>query len=120
MSVTDVERFRQLLLEERDRVTAAIDNLHRENPGDERSGELTSYDQHPADVATDTHDREMDQTLAENEQAVLTAINGALARIDDGTFGTCRRCGKPIADERLEALPYAEHCIDCKREVERR
>ena len=50
---------------------------------------------------------------------MLAAIDRALARIEDGTYGTCQR-GKQIAAERLEALPYAELCIDCKREVERR
>ena len=46
-------------------------------------------------------------------------VEGALERIEAGTYGTCQRCGKPISEERLEALPYAELCIDCKRAVER-
>ena len=46
---------------------------------------------------------------------MLAAIDKALAKIEDGTYGTCERCGKPIGAERLEALPYAELCIDCKR-----
>jgi RNA polymerase-binding protein DksA len=61
----------------------------------------------------------MDYTLEENSEAVLAAIDAALRRIEDGTYGTCQRCGNPIAPERLEALPYAELCIDCKRRVER-
>ena len=50
---------------------------------------------------------------------MFVAIDAALARIDAGTYGTCERCGRPIGQERLEAIPYATLCIDCKREVER-
>lgn len=121
MTVTDTERFRRLLLEERERVAAAIDNLHRDTSGsiEDQTGEETQYDNHLGDTATVTYDREMDYTLEENSETVLGAIDRALARIDEGTYGTCRRCGKPIAEERLEARPWAELCIDCKREVER-
>ena len=50
---------------------------------------------------------------------MLTAIDEALGRIESGTFGTCGRCGKPIAEDRLDAIPYANRCIDCKRLEER-
>lgn len=121
MTVTDTAPFRRILLEERDRVLRAIENLHNETPGslEEATGEETSFDNHLGDAATVTYDREMDYTLEENSEAVLAAIDAALRRIEDGTYGTCQRCGKPIAPERLEALPYAELCIDCKRLVER-
>jgi RNA polymerase-binding protein DksA len=122
MTVTDTESFRRMLLEERGRVLRAIENLHNETPGslEEATGEESSFDNHLGDTATVTYDREMDYTLEENSEAVLTAIEAALRRIEDGTYGTCQRCGNPIAPERLEALPYAELCIDCKRRMERR
>jgi RNA polymerase-binding protein DksA len=117
------DRMRERLLEERKRVLGALDNLHAENPGslEDETGELvnSSADNHMADTATETFERELADTLQDNTGAVLTAIDGALERIDNGTYGTCIRCGKPIAPERLEALPYAELCIDCKREAER-
>ena len=123
MTPIQTDRFREMLLEERARVEAALEYLHKENPGsiEEETGELvsSSIDNHLADMATATFDREMDYTLGDNSEAVLAAIDGALARIEQGTFGTCVRCGRPIAEERLEALPYAELCIDCKRETER-
>jgi DnaK suppressor protein len=50
---------------------------------------------------------------------VLAAIDSALRRIDEGSFGTCERCEQPIAEARLEAMPYATKCIDCKRLEER-
>jgi RNA polymerase-binding protein DksA len=121
MSTTvDTEQFKQRLLDERARVQEALDYLHEENAGsieDERE-EIPS-DNHPADVATSTVDREIDYTLEENEERLLTAIDTALKRIEDGTFGTCRTCSQPIAIERLEALPYTTQCIDCKRREER-
>ena len=123
MSAIETERFRQMLVEEQARVQRAIEHLHHENPGslDDETGELAGggVDNHPGDVATATFDREMDYTLEDNSEAVLAAIERALARIDAGTYGTCTRCGRPIAEERLEALPYVELCIDCKRETER-
>jgi RNA polymerase-binding protein DksA len=122
VSAIDTDRFRSMLLAERERVRDAIEYLHQENPGslEDESGEETSFDNHLGDTATVTYDREMDYTLEDNAEGVLAAIEAALARIEDGTYGICRRCGRPIAPERLEALPYAELDIDCKREVERR
>jgi RNA polymerase-binding protein DksA len=116
----NTDLYRDMLLEERDRVTAAITHLHEDNSGSiEDETEEETYDNHLADSATATLNREIDYTLEENAEHVLQAINEALVRIDEGTFGTCRRCGKPIAEERLEAIPYANRCIDCKRLEER-
>ncbi|HEY6835720.1 MAG TPA: TraR/DksA C4-type zinc finger protein [Gaiellaceae bacterium] len=121
MSTTvDTEQFKQRLVDERARVQEALDYLHEENPGsmEDETQEIPS-DNHPADYATITVDREIDYTLEENEERLLSAIDDALKRIDDGTFGTCRGCGEQIALERLEALPYTTQCIDCKRREER-
>ena len=117
MSALETDRFREILLAERDRVRGAIDYLHQENPGsiEDETGEESTFDNHLGDTATVTYDREMDYTLEDNSEAVLAAIEKALRKIDEGTYGICERCAKPIAPERLEALPYAELCIDCKR-----
>jgi len=122
VSTIDTDRFREALLEERTRVEAAIQNLHDENPGtlSEDAGEETAYDNHLADTATETYDRELDYTLEENSEHVLADIDAALKRITEGTYGICTNCGEPIALERLEALPWATLCIDCKRYRERR
>jgi RNA polymerase-binding protein DksA len=121
VSTVDTERFLERLLDERRRVLDAIDNIHAENPGSigEETDELTFQDNHLGDVATATFDREMASTLEENSTHVLAEIDAALARIDTGTYGICQRCGTPIAEERLEALPWATLCIDCKRKEER-
>ena len=116
----DVEHFKGLLEEERRRVLDAIEYLHKENPGsieDETEDETT--DNHIAETATVTLDRQIDYTLEENSEHVLKEIEGALVRIEEGTYGTCVNCGKPIAEERLGAIPWATYCIDCKRLQER-
>jgi RNA polymerase-binding protein DksA len=119
----DTEHFRQLLLEKRHAVVEAIEYLHKENPGSlkDETGELVSgsADQHMADTGTETVDREIDYTLEESDGRLLMAIDSALARIDAGTYGICVNCGAQIAPERLEAMPWATLCIDCKRKEER-
>lgn len=117
----DTARFQKELLEERQRVLDAISYLHEENPGSmEDEVEETPLDNHMAETASVTLDREIDYTLEENSEHVLKAIESALVRIEEGSFGTCVTCGKPIAEERLAAIPYATQCIDCKRRDERR
>ena len=121
MSSIDTTRFRELLREERERIVAAIDNIRHENPGsmEEETGESTHFDQHLADAATVTHDRELDYTLEENSETLLGRIDAALKRIDDGSYGTCRVCGNEIGEERLEAQPWADLCIDDARKLAR-
>jgi RNA polymerase-binding protein DksA len=74
----------------------------------------------PADVGTEVYEQERALTMERNEQELLDEVEAALARLDAGEYGTCTRCGREIAVERLEALPYAEHCIQCQSELERR
>jgi len=123
MSTIDIERFRTMLLEERRRVEEALRYLHDEHPGsiDEQVEEISgTTDNHLAETATVTLDREIDYTLEENAEQVLQEIDGALKRIESGEYGTCARCGKPIGEERLEARPWAALCIDDQRAQERR
>jgi RNA polymerase-binding protein DksA len=120
VSELDLEAFRTRLLDERKRVVDAIEYLHHENPGSlEEESEERRIDNHLAETATATLDRELDYTLEENATRALQAIDAALQRIDDGTYGTCGKCGKQIAPERLEAIPWATLCIEDKRKDER-
>jgi DnaK suppressor protein len=121
VSVVDTAHLRQRLLDERQRVLDAIENIHSENPGSlgEETEEPTFQDNHLGDVATATFDREMASTLEENSTHVLGEIDAALVRIEEGTYGVCERCGEPIGGERLDALPWAKLCIDDKRKQER-
>jgi DnaK suppressor protein len=115
MSVIDIEHFRTALLEERKRVQEAMEYIHEEHPDNDDEVHLAN---HLAENAAVTLDQELDETLEENSGHVLTAIDDALERIEAGTFGTCVNCGREIPPERLEALPYATLCIDCKRREE--
>jgi RNA polymerase-binding protein DksA len=118
----ETEHFRTLLLDERGRVERAIANLREDHPGriDEEIEEIgATQDNHMAETATATLDREIDYTLEENSIRMLTAIDAALKRMDDGTYGTCTSCDREIPAERLEAYPWASLCIDCKRQAER-
>jgi RNA polymerase-binding protein DksA len=109
-----------MLADERERVTNALGHLHESNSTSlEDETEEETYDNHLADSATATLNREIDYTLEENSEHVLSSIEQALQRIKNGTFGTCARCGRQIAEERLEAIPYATRCIDCQRVAER-
>ena len=123
MSQLDVERFRGLLLERREAVLNALDNLHKENAGslEDETGELVSgsADQHMADTATETVEREIGNTLEEHDERLLEAIDAGLQRIENGTYGKCVNCGAKIPEERLEAMPWATLCIECKRKEER-
>jgi DnaK suppressor protein len=115
----DTGHFRSKLEDERRRVLGALENLRSENAGsmDDEADE-SHFDNHLAETASVTTDREMDYSLEENEARVLAAIDAALKRIDEGTYGACERCGQPIEPQRLEALPWATLCIDDKRREE--
>jgi DnaK suppressor protein len=72
-----------------------------------------------AAAASQVFEQERELAMRERAELHLQAVEAALARLDDGTYGTCARCGRPIATERLEALPWAAHCIDCQQFVDR-
>lgn len=78
----------------------------------ESTGELSSYDNHPADEGTDLYEREKDIALSEHYRNELGNIKKALNSIENGTYGKCEVCGKEIAFQRLEALPTTTYCIE--------
>jgi DnaK suppressor protein len=76
----------------------------------ELSGDV-GLDDESADAGTATFEREKDLSIENNVRDLLSKIERALSRIDDGTYGTCERCGKPIEKARIKALPYVDLCI---------
>jgi DnaK suppressor protein len=72
-----------------------------------------------AAAASQVFDQQRDLALRDRAKQHLAQVDAALARVDDGTFGRCTRCGRAIAVERLEALPWAAHCIDCQSALDR-
>lgn len=121
MKASELEGFRKTLLNERERLSRVLEYLQTENPGAEEEDvpELGNLEAHLAEVGSLTLDREIDYSLEEVTRESLTAVDEALERIEQGSFGLCTSCGAKIASERLEALPWASLCIDCKRREER-
>ncbi len=116
----EAERFRPRLEEERTRVLAALENLRSQHEGSMQDEvDESRFDNHLAETASVTIDRGIDYSLEENETRLLGAIDAALRRLDEGTYGRCERCGKEIEEERLEAIPWATLCIEDKRRDER-
>ncbi len=97
---------------------AALDREERTSQS-EASGE-NAYRDHMADQGTATFEREMDMTFEENDRDALDGVRAALARMDAGTYGVCTRCGAEIPVARLEAVPAASLCIQCKEAEESR
>ncbi len=116
----DREALKERLLEERDRLSRGIAELDADlSESLEESSEESPYDQHMAETAAVTLDREVDLTLEENARAALAQIDRALSKLENGSYGRCDKCGKPISEARLESVPSATLCVDCKRLEER-
>lgn len=116
----DFDHYREVLETERGRLVAAIATVNHPASLTDETGDLsTGPGDHLADNATETFLRELDEGLEENAEHLVSEIDAALRRIDEGTYGTCVVCGQPIGEGRLEALPYATLCIDDRRKQER-
>jgi DnaK suppressor protein len=113
MSKADQERFRAKLLEERERVLREIADTEAEIRSLQRQTGAEHQDEEIGGGASFTLDREIDRALDDNAKRVLPQIDAALKRIDDGKYGTCTSCGKPISEGRLEARPSSTVCIEC-------
>jgi DnaK suppressor protein len=107
------ERFRKVLEEERESLREQLRDLGV-NLDDPASVEL-QFDQGFADIAQTTVERNRVLSIAEGLRTNLEDVEHALRRMDAGTYGTCENCGREIAEERLEAIPFARLCIECKQ-----
>ena len=118
----DTDRFRSELEQHRERLQSTIAHHDIGNSSlTEETGELmsSSSDNHLADTASETYEREFDEGLEEDAQDQLRDVESALKRLEAGTYGTCSSCGKPIPVERLEAVPWTTLCIDDARKLAR-
>jgi DnaK suppressor protein len=109
------------LEQELERLEAEVEQMEREGHEalSEASGE-NNYRDHMADQGSATFERELDMTLEDNVRDALLSVRAALDKMESGSYGVCDRCGKKIADARLEAMPTATLCITCKSEEESR
>jgi RNA polymerase-binding transcription factor DksA len=119
----EAEEARGRLAGERERLEGIRSSFEEEGltreSEEESLAELSSIDQHQADIGTETFDRERDLSILEQVEAELADVEHALARLDAGTYGICEACGRPIGDDRLEALPAARFCVDDQAQAER-
>src|SRR3989338_7198411 len=118
----ELQKLKAQLESDRTKIAEGINHLERDNLNKSQrdaSGDLSGYSFHMADMATDNFDREFSLDLASNEQVLLNRIDEALRKIQEGTYGVCENCTKPISSKRLKAVPYAKLCIKCKEEEEK-
>jgi RNA polymerase-binding transcription factor len=111
MASIDPTAARTALEHERDRLVIEL------GEGIQAPGQMTYGSQ--AAAASQVFEQQRDLALRDRATQQLTLVNEALGRLAAGTFGLCLRCGRPIADERLEALPWAAYCIDCQATVDK-
>lgn len=118
----EMEKFREQLLAEQVRLEEElqeIENRAAHVDESDRATELSSYEDHPADLASETFEREKDLAIGESVQHMLHKVINALEKLDRGTYGRCDACSKPIKKARLRALPFATLCLECQARLER-
>ncbi|AZO94415.1 TraR/DksA C4-type zinc finger protein [Halocella sp. SP3-1] len=108
--------YKKLLLKEKNELEAGLELMSNEEKRSlkESTGELSSYDNHPADQASNTYGRELDRGIRDNSLTLLTEVNDALAKMEEGRYGICQRCGEEIKESRLEVVPQTSFCEKCK------
>ncbi|HEX3998649.1 MAG TPA: TraR/DksA C4-type zinc finger protein [Pirellulales bacterium] len=112
MKAAELEQRKKQLLALRDRLTGTLRHVEQAALEDvQKGGEISGYHTHLADADEEGLDKEI--AIAANEEGILEMVEDALQRIEEGTYGTCEECGQPIPTERLEAIPYTPHCVQC-------
>jgi RNA polymerase-binding transcription factor DksA len=117
----DKATARRRLEEERTRLQGIRDDLQRERAEatSDTGDELSSFDQHPGDVGTETFELARNVSLLEQVENELEEIEAAFGRLERGEYGRCQACGRPIGDERLDAMPAARFCVEDQARAER-
>ncbi len=122
MNKNRIRHLKELLLRKKSEAEAGLksmEELGAKMNQQESTGELSSYDNHPADSGTEAFEREKDLGLRVSAEKRIELMEKALKKIEEGTYGICERCGREISLERLEAIPYTQDCIECREEMER-
>ena len=112
-------KARKRLDEERSRLEGVRDGLLRDESDADAGAELSNVDQHPGDLGSETFEHEKNLSLLEQVSDELLQIQAAFERLEQGTYGTCQACGKPIGAERLDAMPATRFCVDDQAKAER-
>jgi len=121
MDKKQLQTAKKRLIELRKDVTGQVDAIkseERDASMKDGTGDLSGYSFHLADHGTDCNDKERRFITVEREGEILYEIDTALDKIEEGTYGICEVCSRPIGWNRLEAVPYARMCIKCKQDEE--
>ncbi len=121
MRKTELKRFEKRLLAKKKELLKEMGVLmesHISSTIKDSTGDLSSYSYHMADQGTDAMERELAFMFASKSGRLVYHIEEALRRVKDGTYGKCLSCGKQINKERLDAVPHARLCIECKSSEE--
>lgn len=110
-----IERMKELLLADKNEIVSTL----MQNSADFKHIVETMETKDVVDIASDDIDRKMIETIGTQQMNRLTVIDNALARIEQGRYGLCMRCNKPIPEARLEAIPSAVLCVECKSKDEK-
>jgi YteA family regulatory protein len=116
-----LQHFKDKLKSQRDAACELLEQMEKNETiksNAELSTELSFYDNHPADNASSIFDKERGLAFQKNEEFIIEKADDALKKIEEGTYGICEVCGKEIDLNRLEFLPYAQHCIDCQQSMD--
>ncbi|MDQ2937013.1 MAG: TraR/DksA C4-type zinc finger protein [Acidobacteriota bacterium] len=104
-----VRVFRDRLMDRRDSLVGQVQQA--ELYSRERDSEAT---QDPADMAANAYTKELLVSMSDNDRQLLNLIDEALVRMDDSGYGKCIRCEQALPEKRLEAVPWARHCVRCQ------
>lgn len=117
MDKNKIEHFKNKLLEQKKNTMNTLKMMEEHHPKDasmrEYTEELSSYDNHPADLGTEMFMMSMQANLENHEKYRITEIDRALDKIENGTYGSCQLCGANVPEERLEIMPEANICMEC-------
>lgn len=121
MNAAKKKKLRRTLEARRDELQGEVDGIAEElrTIGSVQEEEKGGLGNHLAEDGSNVMEAERISTIRGDLAEVLSQVHSALERMDEGTFGTCQRCQKPIDEERLEALPHVTYCIECQSELER-
>ncbi|SRR5579884_2294025 len=114
----DLNKIRQALEAKRDELQASIAGLSYAHPQPVDAIQANDVPQDNEDIATDFLEMQKEQSILVNQQALLEEVQAALKRLDDGTYGRCEVCGKPIPEKRLEVIPWASRDVEHEQQEE--
>lgn len=122
MDKSKLAHYRSLLMEEKERRSDSLfdDKLGMDASIRDVTSELSSYDNHPGDLGTETFEAEKNFSFRTSDKFVLSEVETALKKIDNGNYGVCEVCHKEINEERLDVRPYTRLCIQCENDYEQK